>query len=322
MKALLVLALSATVAGAELRAPLGLDAAVPAPEENRLTREKVQLGRRLFFDSVLSRDRSLSCATCHDPKQSFTDGKALAEGVGGRRGPRRSPVIFNRAYGRAFFWDGRAATLEDQVVQPILNHLEMDLTIPEALERLRADAGIRAAFERAFGRGPDETALRQALASYVRTIFAGDSPFDRYLAGKPDALSPEARKGLELFRGKAGCVVCHLGPNLTDEGFHNTGLAWNGSRFVDEGRAKVTGDERDRGAFKTPSLRQVAQRPPYMHDGSLKTLAEVIDYYDQGGRANPALDADVQKLSLTADEKRSILALLETFTGTVVEGWP
>jgi cytochrome c peroxidase len=322
MKALFVLALSATVAASEVRAPLGLDAAVPAPGENRLTREKVQLGRRLFFDTVLSRDRSISCATCHDPKQSFTDSKPVAEGVGGRKGVRRSPPIFNRAYGRTFFWDGRAATLEEQVVQPILNHLEMDLTIPEALERLRGDAGFRAEFERAFGRAPDEVALRQALASYVRTIFAGDSPFDRYVAGKSEALSQEARKGLEVFRGKAGCVVCHLGPNLTDEGFHNTGIAWNGKHFVDEGRAKVTGDERDRGAFKTPSLRQVALRPPYMHDGSMKTLAEVIDYYDQGGRANSSLDADIEKLSLTPDEKRSLLALLETFTGTIVEGWP
>jgi cytochrome c peroxidase len=282
------------------RIPAGLDAYLPVPDSNPLTPEKVALGRRLFFDQRLSRDRSISCATCHDPELAFTDGKPVGEGVEGRKGPRRVPRIVNRAYGKSFFWDGRAATLEEQVTQPIANPKEMDLTVGEAAARVGLDEGV----------------LREALASYVRTILAGDSAYDRYLAGDAGALTARQRDGLKLFRGKAGCTGCHLGPNFTDERFHNTGIGWPS----DPGRFEVTGVEADRGAFKTPSLREAARTPPYMHNGSLATLDEVIDFYDRGGEANPHLDPEMRKLDLTAEEKAALKTFLEALTGKVRDG--
>jgi cytochrome c peroxidase len=295
-----------------LRVPLGLDAYVPAPASNPLRRETAELGRLLFFSKELSRDRTLSCAGCHLPERAFTDGKPLAEGVRGQRASRRTPPILNRAWGRSFFWDGRAATLEDQVVQPITNPVEMDLPLPEAVERASAVAG----------RKLTRTELAAALAAYVRTILAGGSPYDRFVAGDRSALTAQEQLGLRLFRGKANCAACHVGPNLTDERFHNTGTGWREGRFLDAGRETVTGDEADRGAFKTPSLREVARAAPYMHDGSLATLEEVIDFYDKGGRDNPFLDAEIRELNLNAEEKAALAAFLRALSGKVVEGWP
>lgn len=282
-------------------APLGLDAFLPVPEDNPLSAEKIALGRKLFHDTRLSRDGSVSCATCHDPERAFTDAKPVAVGVFGRKGQRRVPAIINRGYGKSFFWDGRIATLEQQVLQPITNPLEMDLPLEEAAARVSLDIGT----------------LSRALASYVRTIRAGDSPYDRYVAGDRSALSEEARAGLMVFRGKANCVVCHVGPNLTDEKFHNTGVGWNGQAFPDSGRFGVTGREEDRGAFKTPTLREVARRAPYMHNGSLATLEEVMDFYDKGGNRNPNLDPEIRPLGLTPAEKAALLAFLRALAGTI-----
>jgi len=300
--------------------PLGLDAYMPIPDENPLTPEKTSLGRRLFFDPILSRDRSLSCSTCHVPQLGFTDGKSLATGIAGRTGPRRTPRLVNRGYGRSFFWDGRAATLEDQVGQPIENPLEMDATMEEVVKRLKADGDYAAAFSQVFGRPPDAEGLRHALASYLRTILSGNSPYDRYVAGDSEALSPTQRRGLEIFRGKGNCAVCHLGPNLTDEEFHNTGAGRKNSGGQDKGRANVTADPADIAAFKTPSLREVASAGPYMHDGSLATLEDVIEFYDRGGEANPNLSSEMQRLGLTAQEKSDLLAFLKTLSGEVREG--
>jgi cytochrome c peroxidase len=284
----------------QIRVPAGLDAFLPVPDSNSLTAEKVALGRKLFFDARLSRDGTVSCATCHDPKTAFTDSRPVAVGIGGRAGERRVPRLVNRAYGATFFWDGRSTSLEDQVVQPITNPKEMDSSIEEAASR----AGV------------DPVALRQALASYVRTILSGDSPYDRYLAGDRGALSEQQRAGLRLFRGKAGCTSCHLGPNLTDERYHNTGIGPPN----DLGRFAVSGKAQERGAFKTPSLREAARTPPYMHNGSLATLEEVIDFYDKGGKANPHLDPEIRELKLTADEKAALAAFLQALTGTVRDG--
>ena len=284
----------------KLEVPSGLDAYMPVPSGNPLSSAKVELGRKLFFDTRLSRDNTVSCGTCHDPKLAFTDTRKVARGIGGRTGDRRVPRIVNRGYGKTFFWDGRAATLEDQVIQPILNPKEMDFTPDEAAARV----------------GIDKTELQQSLASYVRTILSGDSPFDRYLAGDSAALTEQQRAGLRLFRGKAGCAVCHLGPNLTDEKFHNTGIGWPG----DVGRFTVSKRDQDRGAFKTPSLREAARTPPYMHDGSLASIEEVIDYYDKGGNPNPALDSEIHKLNLTAGEKSALIAFLQALNGTVRDG--
>jgi cytochrome c peroxidase len=294
-----------------LEIPLGLDSFLPVPELNPLTSEKVAMGRDLFSDQRLSRDGSISCASCHDPKRAFTDGKPVAEGASGHRGQRRVPAIVNRGYGKSFFWDGRIATLEEQVLQPILSPSEMDMTVEEALVRLRAE-GRYSALTR--------DGLAQALASYVRTILAGGSPYDRYIAGDREALPEQARMGLQIFRRKGNCASCHLGPNLTDERHHNTGIAWRDGRFADTGRFIVTKRDHDMGAFKTPTLRQVAARPPYMHDGSIATLEEVVEYYDRGGNRNPNLDSELQPLGLSGEEKQALVKFLRSLSGVVREG--
>lgn len=308
------------VAASALRPPLGLDALMPVPADNPITREKVALGRKLFVDPILSADRSISCATCHDPERSFTDERPKAVGVFDQVGPRRVPKLLNRGYGRSFFWDGRIPTLEEQVLQPVINSLEMGLEISEAVARLAAEPSYPAEFREAFGREPNAEDLARALASYVRTILSGDSRYDRFVAGAVEALDATERLGLEVFRGKGNCVTCHLGPNLTDERFHNTGVGYKDGRFADDGRFAISGRESDRGAFKTPTLRNVAQTAPYMHDGSLATLEDVIDDYDSGGTQNPNLDREIRKLGLTDAEKAALAAFMKTLTGTVQEG--
>ena len=300
--------------------PPGLDLYMPVPEDNPLTAEKVGLGRRLFFDPILSRDYTLACASCHDPRRAFTDGLRLAVGVEGRSGTRNAPVIVNRAYGQAQFLDGRAASLEEQALMPIENPNEFDMTLEEAVARLQNHSDYPAQFEAAFGREPNADDLGRALASYVRTILSGDAPIDRYMNGEREALSEEARQGLRLFRGKANCTTCHLGPTFTDEEFHNTGIAWRAGKLADPGRFAVTGQEEDRGAFKTPTLREVTRTAPYMHDGSLETLEEVIEFYDGGGRANPHLDPELTPLRLTEEEKQALVAFLRALTGSLQEG--
>ena len=317
--ALLAMALLSGAAS-PLQPPLGLDAFMPVPADNPLTPEKVALGQRLFLDPILSADRSISCASCHDPERSFTDDRPKAVGVFGRVGPRRVPKLLNRGYGRSFFWDGRIPTLEEQVLQPVINSLEMDLPLADTVERLRANPGYVSEFHKAFGRQPNERDLARALACYVRTILSGESRYDRYVAGEAEALDEAERLGLGVFRGKGNCVTCHLGPNLTDERFHNTGIAYKDGRFDDDGRFDVSGRERDRGAFKTPTLRNVAETAPYMHDGSMQTLEDVIDDYDNGGTANPYLDGEIRKLGLTRAENAALVAFLKTLTGTVREG--
>ena len=307
--------------GQGLQIPPGLDSYMPIPEENPLTPKKAALGRELFRDPLLSRNHQVSCATCHDPARGFSDNRPVAVGVFGRQGNRRVPRIVNRGYGKAFFWDGRIATLEEQVLQPILSAKEMDLTLEEAVARLNGVPRYRQLFREVFERDISAPDLARALASYVRTILAGDSAYDRHLQGKAEALSEESRQGLSIFRGKGNCTLCHLGPNLTDESFHNTGIAWRDGRFDDDGRHIVTRNDRERGSFKTPTLREVARTPPYMHDGSLPTLEEVIAYYDRGGNRNPQLDPEMRPLGLTEEEKRALAAFLRSLSGTVREGY-
>jgi len=300
--------------------PEGLDLHFPVPEDNPLTGAKVELGGLLFRDPLLSRDRSLACADCHDPERGFTDGRAVSVGVFDRVGSRNVPTLLNRVYGRSFFWDGRTTTLEEQVLRPIQDPREMDLNLAEALDRLRRHPDYRLRFQSVFGREPAVDDLSAAVASYVRTLLAGDSPVDRYWRGEPDALSPDARAGLDLFRGRAGCISCHPRPNFSDEAFHNTGVAWQDGVLRDIGRAAVTGDHEDRGAFKTPTLREVARTGPYMHDGSIATLDEVIDFYDRGGNVNPCRDSQLSRLDLSADEKAQLLAFLRSLSGVVQDG--
>jgi cytochrome c peroxidase len=296
---------------AVLMVPLGLDLYVPVPEENPLTVEKIDLGRRLFNDRRLSRDGTIACASCHDPERAFSDGRVTAVGVFGRAGRRNAPALINRGYGRGFFWDARIATLEEQVLRPIEDPNEMDSPVDNAAARV----------------GLERVALAQALASYVRSILSGDAPYDRFVNGDRSALSPEQQVGLQIFRGKGNCTACHVGPNLSDERLHNTGVAWagraggaggvGGAGFSDDGRAIVTGRTEDLGAFKTPTLREVARTSPYMHDGSLATLDAVLDFYSDGGRTNPHLDPEIRPLRLTAQEKSEVIAFLRSLSGTI-----
>jgi len=281
---------------AAIAIPLGLDLYLPVPEENPLTAEKIERGRRLFFDRRLSRDGSISCSSCHDPDRAFSDGRAVAVGMFGRQGRRNSPALVNRGYGRSFFWDGRVATLEEQVLNPIEDSSEMDLPLSEAAARVSL--------------APEE--ISWALTSFVRSILSGDSPFDRFINGDRSALSVEQQAGLQLFRGKANCVACHVGPNFTDERLHNTGVAWRDGKFADAGAGL--------GNFKTPTLREIARTAPYMHDGSLATLEEVIDFYDRGGRANPNLDPEIRPLRFSEPDKRAMAAFLRTLSGNLREG--
>ena len=274
-----------------LKVPLGLDTHIPVPDDNPLNPETINLGRKLFFDKRLSKDNSIACATCHDPKRAFTDEHPRAKGINNQIGPRRSPRILNRAWGKSFFWDGRVATLEEQVIQPITNPIEMGLPLDEAIARLNAIPEYKPI---------NEPALRRALASYVRTILAGNSPYDRYLAGDRTALTIQQQKGLQLFRGKAGCISCHLGPNLTDEDLHQTGAG-----RLDSGKL-----------FKTPSLRQIAEAAPYFHDGSAATLEAVIGHYDKG----EANDPEIRPLHLSPEEKRALADFLKSLTGDIQEG--
>lgn len=315
-----VLAIATALAAAPKQPPLGLDAYMPTPPNNPLTAEKATLGRKLFFDKRLSLDNTVSCATCHDPELAFSDREPVAVGVREQKGTRRSPRLVNRGYGQTFFWDGRAESLEEQVLKPIENPIEMDLELGAALARISQNSEYAAAFGAVFESEPTPATLAMALASYVRTIVSGDSPYDRYVAGDPSALTDQQQRGLELFRGKAACSVCHLGPNLTDEEFHNTGVGWKDGEPEDLGRFKVTEHPEDRGAFKTPTLREVASTGPYMHDGSLATLEDVIDFYNDGGEKNDYLDLDMQKLNLSDKEKADLVAFLEALTGEVREG--
>lgn len=313
--------LHAHVVGDETRpaVPLGLDLYRPVPEDNPLTPARIALGRRLFRERRLSRDGSLACVDCHDPRRAFTSTRRGASQVGDAVVSRDVPTLVNRAWGSRFFWDGRAATLEEQALQPILNRHEMGLTAQGMLAVVRLPF-YRSRFIDAFGAEPTTEHVGRALAAYVRTIVAGNSAYDREIDGRESPLSDSARRGLRLFTGRARCAECHLGPNLTDEQFHNTGVAWRSGSPVDVGRALVTGLLADKGAFKTPTLRQVAVTSPYMHDGSVPTLASVIEHYDRGGHPNPFLDSSLRPLHLSPADRRDLVAFLRSLTGEVSEG--
>ena len=298
--------------------PLGLEPEFFIPIDNPVTRSKVQLGKRLFFDKRLSKDESISCATCHNPAYGFSNGKTVAEGVMSLRGTRNVPTVVNRLFGRAQFWDGRSETLESQALAPLLNPNEMAMTKESLLERLKADSTYQRLFQDAFDSEPTLEGVGQAIASFERTLLSGSTPFDRYeWNGEKKALNESAIRGLALFRGKARCSTCHIGTNFTDEKFHNIG-AGEGESQEDPGLAQVTKNSTDFGKFKTPTLRNITLTAPYMHDGSLTTLEEVIAFYDQGGRSNPNLDEEIKRLELTDQEKADLLEFLKKLTGPVI----
>lgn len=294
--------------------PGGFDP-VPIPVHNPLTRNKVLLGQQLFFDPVLSLDSTVSCATCHRPDAFFADGQALSRGVGGRPGTRNTPSLLNIAYHQLFFWDGGSITLEHQVFGPLQNPDEMALDLASVLQRLESIPTYREAFEELFDEAPSLRGLTQALGAYQRTLLSGGARYDRYKAGDQTALSPAETRGYKLFKGKAGCLHCHHGFLLTSLRFENNGIAVSKE---DSGRARVTGLKEDYGKFKVPSLRNVAQTAPYMHNGGMATLSEVIDHYDQGGREVRGKSPLIQPLGLEEEEQADLEAFLHALTDTTV----
>lgn len=309
----------------KLNAPLGLDLAASSyavPPENPLTEAKIKLGKRLYFDKTLSVDNTLSCASCHVPEKGFADPNQFSVGVKGQKGARQASAIINRAFSRKQFWDGRAASLEEQALGPITNPMEMaHPNIKSVVARLEKNASYVTAFSEAFpaeGGAINDITIGRALASFERTIMSGNSPYDRFTQRKDKtAMSEAAQRGYHLFLGKANCASCHVGFNFTDESYHNLGLGTNAKK-PDLGRYVVSKLDGHQGAFKTPTLREVANTAPYMNDGSLKTLEEVIEFYDKGCRENQWLSAKIKPLGLTAQEKQDLVEFLKALSGEVV----
>jgi len=283
-----------------------------APADNALTVERATLGKRLFYDSQLSRTSEVSCGSCHQQAYAFADPNQVSTGIEGRTGTRNAPSIVNAAWGKSFFWDGRARTLEEQAGKPIENPVEMDLTLADAVERVAADPSYLAAFQKAYGEAPSEASLQKALASFVRSVVSGSSAYDRHLRGDDSDFGEQRKRGEALFASeKAECFHCHPAGSLSNEGYFNNGTYTAGG---DTGREQVTGRVGDIGKFKVPGLRNIALTAPYMHDGSLPTLEAVIDQYDAGGRGDPTTDPLIKPMSLTDEEKADLLEFLRSFT--------
>ena len=334
--------------------PLGLPADLwdyYIPRTNPLTVEKIELGRQLFFDKRLSADGSVSCARCHDPQFGFADGKPVAEGIEKRRGPRNSPTILNVLFNPGQFWDGRADTLEEQAPLPLTNPLEMgNQSNDVVVARIRTIPEYVLAFRRVFGSAASIDGFARAIASYERTLIGGDSPFDRFIAGDPAAITDDARRGLALFRGKARCSRCHTFsdqmPFFSDFAYHNTGvaaqhpgferlarMAYEAAERVDaKSRIDLLGAEQgghelgrmlfsyqvfDLGSFRTPSLRNVALTAPYFHNGSARDLAEVVRFYNAGGKQNLNREWDLNPIALSEAEQRDLVAFLGSLTGRI-----
>ncbi len=296
----------------ELDYPLGLKP-MKIPSDNPLTAAKIQLGKQLYFDPRLSRDNTVSCASCHDPKKGWSNGDRFATGIDGQTGGRSAPTIINAGFQYFQFWDGRAIQLEGQALGPIQNPIEMNLTLPELVDRLNKISGYRTQFQEVFGTDATEDGVAKAIASFERTVLSGNAPYDRYKAGDESALSESAQRGMKLFSGKAKCSACHSKDNFTDGAFHNIGVGYDPEKkeFADEGRFAVSKLGGDRGAFKTPGLREIARTAPYMHDGSEATLEDVIEFYNKGGIKNPQLDEEIFPLKLSDQEKADLVVFLK-----------
>jgi cytochrome c peroxidase len=291
------------------RIPLGLGER-PVSHSSNLTEARVNLGRKLFFDPILSSDRTIACASCHQPDHGFAS-TGKPRGIHGKQISRRAPTLFNRAFGISFFWDGRASSLEEQALCPIADPDEMGSNVADILKRLKDDEVYKADFDAAFGDGVTAANLGKAIASFERVLLRGDSRVDRFRQkGEHSALSAAERHGLWLYESKGRCWRCHTGPNFTDEQYHNTGVSW-GKVPPDLGRFVVTRMATERGRFKTPTLRGVGLTGPYMHDGSMRTLDEVVEFYNGGGGTNPNLDQLLAPLDLTKDELHDLVAFLK-----------
>lgn len=306
-----------------IKAPLGLPP-VPIPADNPPTAETIALGRRLYYDPGLSVDGTVSCATCHGPTMGFTDNKPVSNGVQNKTGTRSAPTVINSAYSTVQFWDGRAPSLEKQAEGPMANPVEMGHSLTGVVDRLQRDASYRAQFQQAWG--TDRITIdmvTKSIASFERTVLSGNSPFDRfYYGGDKKALSASAQRGLKVFQNskRGNCAVCHTIDKkyalLCDNKFHNLGIgADTRGQFADTGRYSQTKLDADMGGFKTPTLRNVAQTAPYMHDGSMPDLKAVIDHYIGGGNSNPHLDKEIHVLDfLSGQEREDLQEFLKSLT--------
>ncbi len=301
--------------------PTGFSVLPNHPDDNPVSPQKVALGRKLFFEPRLSKDATVACASCHRPDHGFANGDDVARGILGRRGKRNVPTIFNRGFGDSFSWDGKAKSLEEQVLTPIVNENELGNTVEAVIKTLIADEEYVRLFRTVFGSADTEVAnivtpenLGKAIAAFERTLVYGETRVDRFRAAEYTALSREARQGMWIFESRGGCWKCHNGENFADEDFHNTGVGF-GLDGRDAGRFEITELEEDRFKFKTPTLRGVELTPPYMHDGSVGTLKEVVEFYNRGGAPDdPNLDADMEPLHLTDEEVGFLVEFLKALS--------
>jgi cytochrome c peroxidase len=295
--------------------PLGLSS-VPVPADNPTTNEKIELGRMLYFDKRVSKDGTISCATCHDPKEGWAEHEPTSTGIHGQKGGRNSPTVINAAYATSQFWDGRAASLEEQAVGPVANSIEMGSSMDAVVERFSKIPGYQERFQKVFGTGVTEKGFAQAIAAFERTILSGDSPYDQFKAGKQNAMTDAQQRGLKTFQ-KAGCANCHAPPLFSSYEFHNAGAGADKPK-PDEGRKAVTKKDEDTGAFRVPSLREVANTAPYFHDGSAATLEQAVALMAAGGKDNPhrASDFDaVRDAKLSAQDQKDLVEFLKALSG-------
>ena len=302
---------------ADPQVPTGLPP-IPWPQDNGYSPARVELGKTLFFDGRLSANGAVSCAFCHEPSHAFSASTPLSRGVNGKLGVRHTPTLVNRAWGKSQFWDGRAPTLEAQVVVPMTNPDEMGMTVDQVVEKLRDIKGYAPLFAAAFGDGAITfDRIARAIASFERTIVSGNSPYDRYIAGDKSALTKQQKAGLNFFNGKGECAECHSGPNFTTEKFANIGEGMDQAN-PDPGLEAITKKRGDFGKFKVPTLRDLAHRGPYMHDGRSSTLSDVLDLYAKGGLPNPHLDTRLTPFYMDEQTRQDLLAFLDSLNG---EGW-
>lgn len=285
---------------------------VVTPPGNPQSSLKIHLGKQLYFDTRLSADGTISCATCHNPAKGWSDDGPTSKGIRGQFGGRRAPPVSNAAYSPLQFWDGRSPSLEDQAKGPIQNPVEMGNTHQAMIQTVSGLSGYEQEFKAVFGEGPitvDQVA--EAIAAFERTVVTTDSRFDRYARGDQNAMTALEKQGLEIFNGKGHCTACHWGPYFSDGRFHNLGIPQKDPKKPDVGRYEVTKDPRDMGAFKTPTIRDASRRAPYLHDGSEKTLDSLIEFYDRGGGKDPNLDPLVVPLGLSQHEKEALIAFIK-----------
>lgn len=287
---------------------------LPVPADNPLSAQKIALGRRLFYDTILSLDNSIACANCHQQQHAFADVTPTSIGVRREIGVRNSPTIANAGYAQILFFDGRAHSLDEQILGALTNPAEMYATEEMITARLQSHEAYPALFRSAFGETAKPTAKTavQAIASFVRTILSGNSPYDRFTRGDSAALTTAQRRGMSLFfSDRTHCSTCHSGFNFSDEKFHSTGLY---SHYYDVGRFNITRLEKDRGTFRTPTLRNIALTAPYMHDGETFTLEQVMHHYNTGGKPFINKDPLIVPLNLTDAEIADVIAFLRSLT--------